>query len=304
MNTKLQRIAEIAKEKPEEKFTSLIHLVNKEMLRECHKELKAGKAAGVDKVTKYKYGSKLDINLDDLLARMKTFKYKPLAVRRVYIPKDGSKEGRPLGIPAYEDKLVQLAMNKVLNAIYEQDYLECSFGFRPNRSCHDALKALNVYINTKRVNYIVDADIKGFFNNVDHKWLIKFLEHRINDKNFLRYIGRFLRAGVMDKGVFYKTYQGTPQGGIISPSLANIYLHYVVDIWFEKAVKKWCKGEAYIVRYCDDFVCCFEYEDDAKGFYEALKKRLEKFNLEVAEDKTKIIHFGKQAYYNKKFGRS
>lgn len=304
METKLQRIAEIAKENPKEKFTSLMHIVNKDVLRKCHEELKANKATGVDKVTKEEYGKDLDNNIEELLNRMKQFKYVPKPARRAYIPKEGSKKGRPLGIPSYEDKLVQLAMNKVLTAIYEQDYLDCSFGFRPNRNCHDALKILNLYLDRKNVNYVVDADIKGFFDNVDHKCLMKFLEHRIKDRNFLRYIGRFLKAGIMETGNFQKTYEGTPQGGIISPTLGNIYLHYVVDLWFEEVVRKWCKGEAYIVRYCDDFVCCFQYKEEAEAFYRALKKRLEKFNLELAEDKSKIIYFGKKAYYDKKFGRT
>ncbi|WP_279220071.1 group II intron reverse transcriptase/maturase [Clostridium sp. MF28] len=250
------------------------------------------------------YETNLENNIDNLLIRMKTFKYRPQPVRRVYIDKSGSNKKRPLGIPAYEDKVVQLAINKILKSIYEQDFIDSSFGFRQNRSCHDALKILNVYLSEKNVNYVVDADIKGFFDNVDHKWLMKFLEHRIADKNLLRYIGRFLKTGIMENGKFYKVYEGTPQGGIISPTLANIYLHYVLDIWFNNFIKKKCKGQAYIVRYADDFVCCFQYEDEAKAFYEALKNRLDKFNLQVAEDKTKILYFGKNAYYDRKFKRA
>lgn len=303
MSTKLDRIAEIAKERPNEKFTSLMHLINKEMLIECHKELKAKKASGVDNMTKLEYEANLETNIEDLLKRMKSLKYRPKPVKRVYIPKAGSSKKRPLGIPSYEDKIVQLAINKILQAIYEQDYVDSSFGFRPSRSCHDAIKILDVYLSSKNINYVVDADIKGFFDNVDHKWMMKFLEHRISDRNLLRYIGRFLNAGIIENGCFYKAYEGTPQGGIISPSLSNIYLHYVLDLWFEKVVRKWCKGEAYIVRYADDFVCCFQYESEAKAFYEALKKRLAKFSLEIAEDKTKIINFGKKAYYDHKFGK-
>ncbi|WP_243169721.1 group II intron reverse transcriptase/maturase [Clostridium algidicarnis] len=303
MYTKLNRIAEIARNKPKEKFTSLIHLVNKEMLIMCHNELSGNKATGVDKVTKKEYEANLEGNIDDLLNRMKVFKYRPQPVRRVYIEKAGSNKKRPLGIPAYEDKIVQLAINKILKAIYEQDFMDNSFGFRENRSCHDALKILNVYLSEKNTNYVVDADIKGFFDNVDHKWMMKFLEHRIDDKNLLRYIGRFLKAGIIENGRFHKVYEGTPQGGIISPTLANIYLHYVLDIWFNNFIRKRCKGEAYIVRYADDFVCCFQYENEAKAFYEALKNRLNKFNLEIAEDKTKILYFGKNAYYDRKFKR-
>lgn len=302
MYTKLERIAEIAKEKPNEKFTSLIHLINKEMLTICHNELKANKAVGIDGVTKDEYEENLDENLENLLERMKKFKYKPQPVRRVHIPKPGSEKKRPLGIPSYEDKLVQLAINKIVTQIYEQDFIDNSFGFRPNRGCHDALKILNVYLSKRNINYVVDVDIKGFFDNVDHEWLMKFLNHRIADKNLMRYISRFLKSGVIENGKFQKSYEGTPQGGIISPILGNIYLHYVLDLWFEKVVRKYCKGEAYIVRYCDDFVCCFQYEHEAKNFYEALKKRLAKFNLEVAEEKTKIVYFGEKAYFDRKFG--
>lgn len=297
MSTKLERIAEIAKERPEEKFTSLIHLINKEMLINCHNELKRNKAPGIDKVTKDEYEANLEANIEDLLKRMKAFKYQPNPVKRIYIPKGDSKDKRPLGIPSYEDKIVQLAISKILNAIYEQDFLDSSFGFRPGRGCHDAIKILDIYLSKRRTNYVVDADIKGFFNHVDHKWIMKFLEHRIGDKNLLRYVSRFLKAGIIEKGQFHKMYEGTPQGGIISPLLANIYLHYVLDLWFEKIVRKKLKGQAYIVRYADDFVCCFEYENEAEKFYEALKSRLAKFNLEIAEDKTKIIYFGSKAYY-------
>lgn len=298
METKLARIANIAKERPNERFTALIHLINKESLMECHGELMSGKAPGVDGVTKAEYGRDLERNVENLVARMKRQAYKPQPVRRVWIPKPGTDRKRPLGIPAYEDKLVQMALAKILNAIYEVDFLDSSFGFRPNRSSHDALKILNYYIEEKNTNYIVDVDIKGFFDHVDHKWLMKFLEHRIADRNLLRLIVRFLKAGVMEAGIVQDTAQGTPQGGVISPVLANIYLHYVLDLWFEKVVRRKCRGQAYIVRYCDDFVCCFEYREEAEAFYGALKERLARFNLEVAGDKTKIIRFGRQARDN------
>jgi group II intron reverse transcriptase/maturase len=298
METKLARIASIAKERPNERFTALIHLINKESLMECHGELMSGKAPGVDGVTKAEYGRDLERNVENLVARMKRQAYKPQPVRRVWIPKPGTDRKRPLGIPAYEDKLVQMALTKILNAIYEVDFLDNSFGFRPNRSGHDALKILNHYIEERNINYIVDVDIKGFFDHVDHKWLMKFLEHRIADRNLLRLIVRFLKAGVMEAGNVQDTAQGTPQGGVISPVLANIYLHYVLDIWFEKVVRRKCQGQAYIVRYCDDFVCCFEYREEAEAFYGALKERLARFNLEVAGDKTKIIRFGRQSRDN------
>lgn len=207
---------------------------------------------------------------------------------------------RPLGIPEYEDKIVQKGITKILNAIYEQDFLNCSFGFRPNRNCHDALKILNHYIENKYVNYIVDADIKGFFDNVDHEWMMKFLQHRITDPNLLRIIRRFLKSGYMEEGKKYKTETGTPQGGVVSPILANVFLHYVLDVWFEKKVRKECKGQAYLVRYADDFICCFQSKSEAEKFYVDLKERLKKFNLEIAEDKTKIIPFGRYAEENAK----
>lgn len=293
METKLERIAEVAKSKPKEKFTSLIHLINKETITQSHKEMKTNKASGVDKVTKELYASNLEENIDDLIAKMKRQAYKPQPGRRVYIPKLGSKDKRPLGIPAYEDKLVQANLAKILNAIYEQDFLECSFGFRPNRGCHDAIQLLDKIVNKPMINYIVDTDIKGFFDNVDHEWMMTFLEHRIEDKNLLRLVRRFLKAGIIDAGIKYDTAQGTPQGGVCSPILGNIYLHYALDLWFDKIVRKNCKGRAYMVRYADDSVFCFQYEEDAKRFFKAFIQRLGKFNLEVAEEKTKIIKLNK-----------
>lgn len=296
METQLERIAEIAKSKPKEKFTSLIHLINKETLIQCHEEMKAKKASGVDEVTKEMYDANLLANIDDLIARMKKQAYKPQPVKRVYIPKPGTEDKRPLGIPSYEDKLVQASLAKILNSIYEQDFVECSFGFRPNRSCHDALKILDKIVNRPNIKYVVDTDIKGFFDNLSHEWLMKFLEHRIVDKNLLRLISRFLKAGIIDAGIRHDTPQGAPQGGVCSPILANIYLHYVLDLWFEKIVRQHCKGSAYMVRYADDSIFCFQYEEDANRFYRTLILRLEKFNLEVATDKTKLIKLNKGNY--------
>lgn len=297
METKLIRIAELAKESPNMKFTSVVHLLNEENLKRCHYELPGGKATGIQGITKEEYGEDLDENIAKLVARMKKKSYKPVPVRRTYIAKTGSEKKRPLGIPEYEDKIVQRGIAKILNAVYEPIFLDSSFGFRPNRNCHDALKILNVYIEERHTNFIVDVDIKGFFDNVDHEWMMKFLMHRFADPALLGIISRFLKGGYMEKGSFYKTDVGTPQGGIISPILANIYLHYVLDLWFEKDVRKSCKGHAYMVRYADDFVCCFQSETEANKFYRDLIVRLGKFNLEIAEDKTKIIPFGK---YTKK----
>lgn len=252
METKLARIAEIAKERPEEKFTSLAHLINEQLLVTCHYELNGHKAPGIDEVTKTEYEKNLGDNLRNLVARMKKQAYKPQPVKRTYIPKPGTDKMRPLGIPAYEDKLVQLALSKVLNAIYEADFLDSSFGFRPNRGCHDALKVLNRITEERAINWIVDTDIRGFFDHVDHQWLMKFIGHRIADRNIHRLIVRFLKAGVMEAGITWDTPEGTPQGGVISPILANIYLHYVLDLWFEKVVRSKCRGNAYMVRYADD----------------------------------------------------
>lgn len=289
VKTKLERIAEVAKAKPKERFTSLIHLINKEMIIECHKEMSGRKASGADEITKEMYDKRLEENVEDLIARMKRQDYKPQPAKRVYIPKAGTDKKRPLGIPAYEDKLIQSALAKILNAIYEQDFIECSFGFRPNRGCHDALKLLDKIVNKECIKFVVDTDITGFFDNVDHEWMMKFIEHRIEDINLRRLIARMLKAGVIEAGIKYDTPQGTPQGGVCSPILGNVYLHYALDLWFEKIVRKSCKGEAYMVRYADDSIFCFQYEEDAKRFYKALILRLAKFNLEVAKEKTKFI---------------
>lgn len=287
-----------------EKVQTIMHYVNKENLAEEHKLQKSGKATGIDKVSKEQYAENLDENLENLIARMKTFSYRPQAVRRTYIPKTGSDKMRPLGIPAYEDRLVQGVMRKVLDQIYEWKFYDFSYGFRQGRNCHMAVREINQIVMTTKVNYVVDADIKGFFDNVDHKWLMKFLENDIQDKNFLRYIVRFLKSGIIEDMKYYESDKGTPQGGLISPVLANVYLHYVLDMWFDKVVKKRCKGEAYIVRYADDFVCFFQYENEARYFYQALKERLKKFNLELAEDKSKIMRFGRFAKQNSKDGKT
>jgi len=298
LSTKLARIAELAQQEPRIKFTSLAHLLDVELLTICHAELKRDKAPGIDEVTKQEYEGRLSENLDSLVQRLKTKSYRPLPVKRVYIPKPGSDKKRPLGIPAYEDKIVQLALAKILSAIHEPVFIDCSCGFRPNRSAHDALKLLANILETKRVGYVVDADIRGFFEHVDHTWMMKFLEHRITDPSFLRIIHRILRAGCMEDGAVQKTREGSPQGGNLSPVLSNIYLHYVLDLWFEKIVRRQCKGEAYMVRYADDFVCCFEQQTEAAVFYQSLQERLSKFNLTVAEEKSKVIEFGRFAATN------
>lgn len=274
------------------RLTTLIHLVNKETLKEQHRKQQRNKASGIDKITKDIYEENLEDNIGNLLIRMKKFSYKPLPVRRTYIPK-GNGKLRPLGIPAYEDKLVQGVMTNILNEIYECKFLDCSYGFRPNRNCHQVIREINQRVMINKVNYILECDIKGFFDNVDHKWLMKFLENDIHDKVFLRYINRFLISGYMEDMKHYETDKGTPQGGLISPVLANVYLHYVLDTWFEYEIKPRLNGEAYLVRYADDFIIMFQHENDARKVFEVLPKRFSKFGLELAEEKTKILPFGR-----------
>ena len=273
------------------KLQTIMHYVNKETLRKQHEKQKENKASGVDGMTKEKYEINLEENIDNLLERMKKFSYRPKPVRKTYIPKSNGKL-RGLGIPCYEDKLVQGAMADVLNEIYENIFYDFSYGFRPKKNCHQAISQINWLIMTKKINYILDADIKSFFDNIDHDTLIMFLEHEIADKNFLRYIKRFLKAGVIEDYKYYESDKGTPQGGLISPILANVYLHYVLDNWFQ-VVKKELKGEAYLIRYADDFVIMFQYEETAKKFYKMLIERMRKFKLELAEDKTRILPFGR-----------
>lgn len=274
------------------KVENLMHYINKETLMKQHRKQSKGKATGIDSINKEEYDIEIGRNIENLIQKMKTMSYKPKAVRRTYIPKANGKM-RPLGIPAYEDKLVQGCMADILNEIYECKFLECSYGFRPNRNCHQVIREINQEIMYQGGNYILDCDIKGFFDNVNQEWLMKFLEHDINDKIFLRYIKRFLISGYMEEGKYYESDKGTPQGGLISPILANVYLHYVLDIWFEKAIKPRLKGRARLIRYCDDFIIMFRFEEDAKKVYEVLPKRLGKFGLEIEPDKTRILPFGR-----------
>lgn len=292
MATKIPKIAEVVSKHLEGKLTALTHFINLETLKASYHELSGKKATGVDDINKEQYGEQLEDNLLNLIGRMKRQDYKPQPVKRVYIPKDEKGKLRPLGIPAFEDKVVQNVISGILTEVYEPIFMNMSYGFRPGRSGHDALRVLNSTIQLKKVNYVVDADIKGFFDNVNHEWIMKMLEHRIGDSNLLRLIKRFLKAGIMEEGKRKESEVGAPQGGLISPILGNIYLHYVLDLWFDKIVKKQSRGEAYIVRFADDFVCCFQYRDDAEKFYASLKERLGKFGLEIAVEKSKIIKFG------------
>ena len=296
MQVKLNQIARRAKQDKRLKFTSLIHHVNESNLVECYRELKANKACGIDGETVEAYGKNLQERLSQLVASMKSKQYRPKPVKRVYIPKAGKNEKRGLGIPSVEDKLVQIMLKKILEQIYEAEFLDVSYGFRPKLSCHDAVKALDKTVMTKPINYIVEVDIKGFFDNVNHYWLQRCLEDKIVDRNLLWLVRRFLKAGVVEDGKQLATDVGTPQGGVISPLLANIYLHYVLDLWFKKEIKSQARGHMELIRYCDDFVVCCESEKDAKNFLELLHTRLEKFGLQVSEDKTKVIKFGRQVW--------
>ncbi len=293
---KLNLIADKAKRDKRLQFTSLVHLVNESNLAQCFKDLKRDRACGIDGVTVDEYGARLQGNISDLVVRLKTKTYKPQPVRRVYIPKPGKAEKRPLGIPAVEDKLVQMMVKKILEPIYEADFLDVSFGFRPNRSCHDAINRLDKEVMTKPVNFIVEVDIRKFFDNVNHYWLLRCLEERIKDPNLLLLVRKLLKAGAVDDGVFQASDVGTPQGGVASPLFANIYLHYVLDLWFTKVIKPKSSGYMELIRYCDDFVVCCESKRDAEEFLSVLRERLAKFGLSVAEEKTRVVEFGRQAW--------
>lgn len=291
----LDRIRQAACRDKELKFTSLWHHVyNIDHLRAAYLALKRDAAAGVDGQTWQAYGQKLEVNLKDLSDRLARGVYRAKPVRRVFIPKADGKE-RPIGVPVLEDKIVQRATVQALNAIYETDFLGFSYGFRPGRSAHMALDALAVGIQTKKVNWLLDADIRGFFDTLNHEWLIKFIEHRIADGRVVRHIQKWLNAGVMEEGRRVEQEQGTPQGGSISPLLANLYLHYVLDLWADQWRKTQARGDVIIVRYADDFVVGFQHESDARRFLEDLRERFRRFNLELHAQKTRVIEFGRFA---------
>ena len=295
MNNKLARIVALANDK-KLKFNALVHHVNPDALVHAFKQLKRNKACGVDEVTLNDYESDLGNNINKLVAKMKDKTYRPKPVKRVYIPKPGSDDKRPLGIPATEDKMVQLAVKKILEPIFEPLFLNCSHGFRPNRSCHTAIEALNKAVMTKSVHYVVEVDIKQFFNSISHYWLQRCLEERISDPNMVWLVRRFLKAGIMENNAFSASDLGTPQGGNLSPLLANVYLHYVLDLWFEKKFKASTRNYVELIRYCDDFVVLFQSENDAKRFLAELSVRLAKFKLEIAPNKTRMLRFSQQGF--------
>jgi group II intron reverse transcriptase/maturase len=276
------------------RFTALLHHITPELLRVSFYDLKRKAAPGVDGVTWQEYETGLEGRLADLHERIHRGTYRAKPSKRAWIPKADGRQ-RPLGIAALEDKIVQQAVRIVLEQIYEEDFLGFSYGFRPHRGCHNALDALWVGLTERKVNWLLDADIRGFFDAIDHGWLEKFLEHRIADRRILRLIRKWLRAGVSEDGEWSRTTVGTPQGSVISPFLANVFLHYVLDLWVRQWRQRYARGEVIIVRYADDFVMGFQYQEDAQSFLEALRKRLAQFSLELHPEKTRLIEFGRFA---------
>ena len=290
----LNRVRQAVRKDGNARFTALLHHVTVERLRGAYRAIRPGAAPGVDEVTWHAYGQGLEENLRDLHGRVQRGAYRAKPSRRAFIPKPDGRL-RPLGVAALEDKIVQRALVEVLNAIYEEDFLGFSYGFRPRRSPHGALDALAVAITTRRVNWVLDADIRGFFDTLDHEWLVCFLEHRIADKRVLRLIQKWLRAGVIEDGKWSQTGVGTPQGASVSTLLANVYLHYVFDQWVHQWRGRHPRGDVIVARYADDFVLGFEHRDDAERFLADLRKRFARFGLELHPGKTRLIEFGRFA---------
>jgi len=296
----LERVRQAAKGDKRQRLTALMHHVYApEMLEFCYDSVNRGAAAGIDGETWRHYGESLAENLQDLSERLKRGAYRAKPAKRVQIPKPDGRL-RPIGLPALEDKIVQRAVAEVLNAVYEQDFLGFSFGFRPGRNPHQALDALYVAIQVKKVSWVLDADIREFFDTLSHEWLVKFIEHRIGDRRIIRLIQKWLKAGVLEDGKRVVKEVGTVQGGSISPVLANIYLHYVFDVWAHRWRRKQARGEVYLVRFADDVVAGFQYRHEAEGFLEDLKQRFSKFALQLHPEKTRLIEFGRFAAENRR----
>jgi group II intron reverse transcriptase/maturase len=295
----LDRIRQAVKRSKGEKLTALLHHLSEDMLRTAFHELKADAAPGVDGLTWEDYEAGLDGNIEGLHARVHRGAYRAQPARRVYIPKPDGKQ-RPLAIAALEDKIVQRAVVEVLNAIYEEEFLGFSYGFRPGRGAHDALDALAVGISSRKVSWILDADIRSFFDTVNQEWLIRFVKHRIGDPRIVRLIRKWLKAGIQEDGIVSVSDRGTGQGSVISPLLANIYLHYVLDLWAERWRRREATGDMIIVRYADDIIVGFERETDARRFLEAMRERFESFSLSLHPDKTRLIEFGRFAAADRK----
>jgi RNA-directed DNA polymerase len=295
----LERIRKVARERKKERFTALYHHINIELLEEAFYELQENAAPGVDRLTWKDYEANLERNLEDLHDRVQRGAYRALPSRRVYIPKPDGRQ-RPLAVAALEDKIVQRAVATLLNAIYEEDFLGFSYGFRPGRGAHDAMDALCVGIGRQKVSYILDADIRSFFDEIDQDWLIRFLEHRIGDRRIIRLIQKWLRAGVLEDGVVSVSDRGTGQGSVISPLLANVYLHYALDLWAERWRRHKATGDMIIVRYADDFIVGFQHHADAQCFLDEMRERLGKFALSLHPEKTRLIEFGRFAAERRK----
>ena len=294
MPTELEKVASKARQDRRARFTSLAHLLTPEFLMETWRGMNRRGAPGVDGETLAQFGSELRERVHDLHARLKAGRYRAPPVRRAEIPKAGGKT-RALGIPTVEDRLLQAAVARILSAIYEPNFMDCSYGYRPGRSAHDALRALRGHLIAGQVMHVYEADVRSYFDRVSHDWLRTMLAERIADPVILRLVHKWLKAGVMNGGVVLRTTEGVPQGGPISPVLANVYLHYALDVWFSKRVQARSRGQAHLVRFADDFVACFQYEDDAKAFGCDLDKRIQKFGLELAPDKTRRVLFGRFA---------
>jgi len=293
VQTSLLGIAKKAESDKRYRFRNLYRELNEALLRDSWRLLRKEAALGVDQVSAAEYEANLEENIRQLVERLKRKRYRAKLVRRQYIPK-GEGRMRPLGIPAIEDKLLQLAVKRLLEAIYEQDFLSCSYGYRPRRGALDAVDQLTVQLQFGGYHHVVEADIKSFFDNLSHEWLMRMLAERIDDQAMLRLIKKWLKAGVLDTdGKVLRPEGGTPQGGIISPLLANVYLHYALDLWFERVFQRSCHGGAFLLRYADDFVCGFGREEEAQRFYSELEERLRKFELELAQDKTRVIPFSR-----------
>ena len=296
MATDLTRIGQKARKEPKLVFTDLFHHVyDVDNLRACFDSLDAHKATGVDGVTKQEYGQNLETNLQDLSNRLKRMGFRPGAKRRSYVPKPGTTKGRPLGISNLEDKIVEEAVKRVLEPIYESMFEASSYGYRPQSSPHKCLDELGRTIQQKGGNYIVESDIRSFFDKVNHEWMVTFLRHRIGDERIIRLIQRMFKSGFMEDGLVHASEEGVPQGSILSPLLSNVYLHYVLDLWFSRRFHKQCHGQAYYFRFADDFVACFQHQADASRFESELPSRLAEFGLEVAAEKTRCIAFGRFA---------
>jgi len=299
MTTKLDRIGELSANNPKMVLTSIYHLINEDLLLECHHDMDGNKATGVDNVTKAEYEANLDEKLKDLVERLKRKSYKPQPSLRVYIPKANGKT-RPIGIAAYEDKLVQSALGRMLMAVYEPKFCNSMYGFRPNRGQHDALKELARLVERGKTSYVVEADIKGYFNNIEHERILELIRFRISDPNILWLIKKTLTAGVVEDGKWQPTAKGTEQGNLASPVIANIYMHYALALWFEVKLKKTLRGESGLVIFADDFVATFQYKEDAMRFLEAVKERFAIFGLELEPSKTRLVEFGRFAEENRK----